>query len=91
MEFSREYDRQYPTGQKSARHLVRGGVIHYVSLVLISKTNDPSRIEDYVDAHRNFSRREKRAAFVDFLQRTLLTGLDRIAADGRGNPSPAHR
>jgi putative GTP pyrophosphokinase len=82
MEFSREYDRQYPTGQKSARYLVRGGVIHYVNLVLISKTNDRSRIRDYVDAHRNFRRPEKRQEFADFLQRTLSIALDRIAADG---------
>jgi putative GTP pyrophosphokinase len=82
-EFSREYDRQYPTGQKNARHLVRGGSIQYDSLVLTSKTNDRSRIRGYVDAHRNFRRPEKREAFADFLQRTLLIALDRIAADGR--------
>jgi len=82
MEFSREYDRQYPTGQKSARYLVRGGAIQYVSLVLISKTNDRGRIRDYVDAHRNFRRPEKRQEFADFLQRTLLIASDRIAADG---------
>jgi putative GTP pyrophosphokinase len=83
MEFSREYDRQYPTGQKSARYLVRGVAIQYASLVLISKTNDRSRIRGYVDAHRNFRRPEKRQEFADFLQRTLLIALDRIAADGR--------
>ena len=82
MEFSREHDRQYPTGQKSARHLVRGAAIHYVGLVLISKTNDPSRIRDYVHAHRNFRRPERREQFADFLQRTLSIASDRIAADG---------
>jgi hypothetical protein len=82
MEFSREYDRQYPTGQKRAKYLLRGGAILYVSLVLISKTNDRSRIRDYVDAHRNFRRPEKREQFADFLQRTLSIASDRIAADG---------
>jgi putative GTP pyrophosphokinase len=82
MEFSREYDRQYPTGQKNAMHMVRGGAITYASLVLISKTNDPTRIRDYVDTHRNFRRPEKRAGFVDFLQRTLSIVSNRIAADG---------